>query len=636
MPGLFDNFKSSFRNVLPKFGSNAIKVSRAKQFSGEVAFELPFRRFYEYYHGWPEVKRGINGIHRRLMGTDISFESDDQTFDELFGKWARIVNLKSKYKEAVKDLLITGTLHMEKQFTPDGKLGNVAHIPMLTMWKAFRDDFGNTLEVVQMIDGQMHRLSPDYLIKYAINNPEEEYFGKSEIFSIAVPQKVTGEFDENGALIEGDKYLVSILDRDARIRMSQLAVAEKQAKSMMFVQVKGETNRERQKEIENDLNSTDTRKWVTLSDKEFVVNKAQADVSSVMKEYTDDMKMQISKATGFPSAAVDEPSSAGFAASQTPIQEMMAQVAEMQKDLAEIFEKEIMMVKAKEWGFDPLDVNPRWTHSAFVEKLTFEQLVKLEASGRISDLEYRAALQQFLPELNDAEFLKWQEEKKQDMQKMAEQNPGNEPGKSPGDSEQRDNNPRPGIEKEAPKPETTSAEALANHPLFKNPKAIESMVKAAISKSKSLENFAQVLFKSTTGKKFETMPPGITEEDIETALDEIHAGKPAMQVAQELFGPGITDRGPDTRQTGNTKPAKKKKIVKAGAAKTYEANTRGDLQYEMSPLDNMGDTELETEEIDKENVVGQSTKAALKKNKTTPVSDVDSVFTTTSGTNPLR
>jgi hypothetical protein len=632
MPGLFDNFKSSFRNIVPGLKSNAIKVSRAKQFSGEVAFELPFRRFYEYYHSWPEVKRGINGIHRRLMGTDISFESDSEAFDILFSKWARIVNLKSKYKEAVKDMLITGTLHCEKQFTPDGKLGNIVHVPTLTMWKAFRDDFGNILEVVQMIDGQMHRLSPDYLIKYAINNPEEEYFGKSEIFSIATPQKVTGEFDVDGNIIEGDKYLVSILDRDARIRFSQMAAAEKQAKSMMFVQVKGENNRERQKEIEDKLNSSNTKDWVTVSDKEFVVNKAQAEVSSIMKEYTDDMKQQISKSIGFPSQAIDEPGSASFASSQVPINELMAAVAEMQKDLAEIFEKEVMMVKAEEWGMDPLEVNPRWTHSAFVEKLTFEQLVKLEPTQRLSDMEFRAALQQFLPELNDDEFLKWQETKKKEMQEMAAQNPGVQPGKTPGDSEQRDKSPaRPETERERPKP-VSSAENLANHPLFKNPKAIESMVKSAIQKSKSLENFAQVLFKSTTGRKFETVPPGISEEDIEKALNDFQDGKPALQVAQELFGPGVTDRGPVTRQTGDTKPAKKKKVE----AKTYEANVRGDLQYEMSPLENQGDVELETEDIDKELVIGQNTKAALRKEKSTPVDDLENVFTTTSGTDPMK
>jgi hypothetical protein len=576
--------------------------------------------------------------------------------------WAKVVGLKAKFKESTKDMLITGTFNLAEEFTKDKQLGNVKHVPMKTMWKAFRDDFGNVLEVVQLIDGQMHRLSPDYLIHYAINNPEEEYFGKSEIFSIAVPQKVTGDFDEDGNLIEADKYLVSILDRDARIRFSQLATAEKHAKSMMFVTVKGETNRDKINDLEKNLNSTDTRKWVTMSDKTFDVHKAQPDISSVMKDYTDDMKQQIAKAIGFPAQAIDEPSSSGFAASQTPIQEMMAQVAEMQKDLAELMENTIMRRKAEDWGFDFYEIKPRWTFSAFVEKITFEQLVKLEPSKRISDAEYRSALKQYLPDLNDDEFEKWQKQQKQEAAELMQQK---QPGQGNGSSDDIDKtNPRPEIEGEAPKPDNTSAELLANHPLLKNPKAFESYVNSLVDKRKAFENFAQVLFKSTTGGKFETMPPGITEEDVEKALNEIEQGKPANEVfagfkrkidciAANLHeldpdhycgmfkgkttsskeSDVIADNIPSGRQTGNTMPAKKKKLVKSTAKKTYESgNTFGDLQNEINPAEIDEADDVETTNQDKENIPTEEIKD--KKKKTQP--STDEVFTLTSGTDPLK
>ena len=592
------NISSTFRGIAKKFASNPIIVSRAKQFSGETAFELPFSRFYDYYHGWPEVKRGLNGIHRRLMGTDITYESDNEAFTKLFIKWAKVVGLRSKFAETVRDMLIAGTFNMAEEFTPDGKLGNVKHIPMDTMWKAFRDDFGNVLEVIQMIDGQLHRLSPDYMIHYAINNPEENYFGKSEIFSIAVPQKVTGDFDEDGNLIEADKYLVSVLDRDARIRFSQLATAEKHAKTMMFVTVKGETDKKRIKEIEDNLNSTDTRKWITMSNNDFHVEKAQADISSVMKDYTDDMKSQIAKATNFPSEAIDNPGSSGFAASQTPIQEMMAQVAGIQKDLEDLMVNTIMKRKCEDWGFDFYETNPRWTFSAFVEKIVFEQFIKLEPSKRISDMEFRAGLKQFIPDLNDDEFEKWKKQNKEDMMEL-------ETEVAPGKSKDPDAPERPDIEKEAPKPDTTSAESI--NPLS-NPKAMEAYVKSIVQKDKALENFAQVLFKSTFGTKFETMPPGITEEDVEEALNAINDGVPAKEVFDAF----------------------KKKAV--------EANVFGDLSAEINPAEIglQAKTETRMQDIveiprgkDKEKVMRD-----IKKRTTTKT--VEEIFTSTSGQDPIK
>lgn len=614
MASIIRNMSTAFRNIAKKFGPNPIIVSRAKQFSGETAIELPFSRFYDYFDGWPEVKRGINGIHRRLMGTDITYESDDAAYTALFKTWANVVGLRGKFEEAVRDMLITGTLNIAEEFTADNKLGNIKHIPMSTMFKAFRDDFGNVLEVIQLIDGQMHRLSPDYLIHYAINNPKEEYFGKSEIFSIAVPQKVLGDFDQDGNLIEADKYLVSILDRDARIRFSQLATAEKHAKSMMFVTIKGETNRDKIKEIENNINSTDTRKFITLSDKEFIVHKAQPDISSVMKDYTDDMKLQIAQATGFPSEAIDNPGSSGFAASQTPIQEMMSQVAGMQKDLADLMVNTIMKRKAEDWGFDFYEIKPRWTFSAFVEKIVFDQFIKLEPSKRITDMEFRAGLKLFIPDLNDDEFLKWQEQNKMDMERL--QKPVESPGAAAAPALE---NERPEIEKEAPKPDTTSAEALLNHPLT-NPKAMESYVKSIIKKDKALENFAQVLFKSTLGDKFETMPPAITDEDVEEALNAINDGVPAKEVfaafRKKALETNVVSNAPGQNQTGKTKPGT---VLPFKIGKATETDrTLVDLNEEI----NDGDK-------------GPAGVVGLEEKKSKKELDVEKLFTNVSGTDPL-
>ncbi len=122
--GQIFTFATSARNRGNK-KNNAVIVPRSRQWSGDFPSDLPLVRFYDYYHGWSDVKNGLNSVHRRLMGTGIEIQTEDPVFTELLEKWCEIINFKSKLKEYSLDMLITGNGFFELQFAPDGLLGNI-------------------------------------------------------------------------------------------------------------------------------------------------------------------------------------------------------------------------------------------------------------------------------------------------------------------------------------------------------------------------------------------------------------------------------------------------------------------------------------------------------------------------------
>ena len=84
---------------------------------------------------------------------------------------------------------------MERQYTEDGKIGNIEHIPMTTIFKIFRDSWGNEIKLQQIVDGVFMDLDPKYYIHWTINNPDRQAFGKSEFHTLAAPRRITQKVD---------------------------------------------------------------------------------------------------------------------------------------------------------------------------------------------------------------------------------------------------------------------------------------------------------------------------------------------------------------------------------------------------------------------------------------------------------
>ena len=69
----FQTFNNYLSNITRK--RNASIVGPSKQIAGEFP-EVDFNRLFEYYHGWDQVKRSVDTMHQKFMGSGIEIISD--------------------------------------------------------------------------------------------------------------------------------------------------------------------------------------------------------------------------------------------------------------------------------------------------------------------------------------------------------------------------------------------------------------------------------------------------------------------------------------------------------------------------------------------------------------------------------
>jgi len=489
--------------------NNAVIVPPNQVFTGEFPKIVPKEIFYEKYHSWPQIKSSVNSAVKKIIGSDIEVTSQDEEFTEFLQEWCRITSFKKKLKLFVMDTIITGDGFLENQFTDNLELGNIEQIPTKTFFKIHRDIHGQVLKYTQNVDGILNDLDPEYIIHWAINNPDNEAFGKSEFYSVAAPRPLVGKTDPTtGEEINPTRFVAPVLDMQARNLHAEMEFKEKMAKGRIIIKAK-DIPEEQLKQLKTEMNDPSSEKtfWAfNVQDKEDItVEEASISSSSKLDRYTDNMNREVDLATDVSSKISTDPGSFSFASSQTPLQEQAELTASRQAEIKELIEERIFRVLADQAGKDFDEVKPELVFKPFIKKVDLEQLNNIDPN-RISDQEYRDAIRDVIT-LNDEEFEKQKEEKKQFAQKIQ--------------SSQKDEMQPQEIESQRPTTE-----------LLRNPKLFDNYVKTLVSNEvnavtgtgagggvEPLDN------KNTNAnllslQKLETDPPAITDDEIKKKLDD--------------------------------------------------------------------------------------------------------------------
>ena len=385
---------------------SALTVRPSEKWAGFKPHELGFWRYYEYYHGWPNVKNSINSIHRRFMGSGIEVTSEDDSFTELLQTWIDETNFIQKLKIFSLDTLITGNGFFEKlyQDNNDDLLG-IKHVPSWTFNRVFRDDSTDkVLYYEQLVEGRLNNLNPETLTVFKINNPENDGFGKSEFYSIATPRRISGKTDENGVAINPDRYISSLLDSEAELMAAHVESAKKHAKQMSFVTAKN-ANKEDAEKIHNFVNTPDADKWAYVGSTEFEVNSPQLNTSdSKIEHYLDEIRKERDAGLGFPSKLFHEGGDMGYASGVVTDQQVIHRINDMQSDLSELIQDEIFKDLCTNWGYHYAKVKPKLVFKPYIEKPTFDNVLQLINSDVLSTEEKRNLLRPFIPDLDDKPF----------------------------------------------------------------------------------------------------------------------------------------------------------------------------------------------------------------------------------------
>jgi|APSaa5957512535_1039671.scaffolds.fasta_scaffold03090_3 hypothetical protein len=409
---------TGFSNLVTN--NSAITTRPSEKWAGTKPTDLGFWRYYEYYHGWPNVKNGINSLHRRFMGSGIEVTSDDEQFTDLLNTWIAETNFIQKLKLFSLDSLITGNGFFEKIYD-DKNLVNIKHVPAWTFNRVFRDDVtGKVLHYEQLVEGRLQNLSPDSLTVYKINNPENDGFGKSEFYSIATPRRIAGKSDEHGNPVNEDRYVQSLLDSEAELMAAHVESAKKHAKQLSFVTAI-DANKDDAEKIHNFVNSSESDKWAYVGSTKFEIASPQLNTTdNSIDKYIEEIRKERDSGIGFPSKIFHEGGDMGFASGLITDQQVVHRINDMQSDLSELIADDMFATLASNWGFKYSKTNPKLVFKQYIEKPTFDHVLQLLNSEVLSNDEKRSLLRPFIPDLNDGEFdskLQKKEKRKENVSK---------------------------------------------------------------------------------------------------------------------------------------------------------------------------------------------------------------------------
>ena len=379
--GFFDNrIFASFNTLFSRTvnNANATIVGPSKTLTGEFPEEVSFERLYEFYNGWPQIKRSTDVEHQKFMGAGINVSSNNKEFNDFIDMWWEKTNADQKWSSFVLSTLITGNGIMEIQYAEGGEIGNIEQIPMQTIFRVFRDQFANDLKMVQVVDGVFKDINPRFYIRWAINNPDRQAFGKSEFFSVAAPRKITAKVDPESQIPTFPSLTTtSILDAEAELQAAEVQIKKIVARPKIFGSFPGMPQSQLDS-MEKEMADPNNDKFFWAFNKEAKVAEAAIQNVGKFDKYQEDLNNLISLAGGFPEKIITNPGGFSFASSTTPMDVIDERMAVLHNEASELIKDQLLRPLAESWGFEDFDdYEVVVTFKPTVRKLKFEEIVQI-------------------------------------------------------------------------------------------------------------------------------------------------------------------------------------------------------------------------------------------------------------------
>ena len=615
VPKIFQTFNSLLGGIVRK--RNATIVGPSKQLVGEFP-EVDFERLYQYYHHWDQIKTAVDVMHQKFRGSEISIKSNNEYFNVFIQKWWDVANAEKKFSQYIYSLLITGSAIMELQYTPDGRIGNIEQIPMQTIYRMFRDQFGNELKLVQIVDGVFKELDPQFFIHHSINNPDRQAFGKSMFNTLASPRPITGTVDPiTGDAINTDRNTMSLLDAQAVLQNAEIEIKKKMAKPRLIVSANG-MPREQMEQIQAEMADENTDQYIWIFDKPVASAELQVQGSDKFGKYGENVDAHIDIGTVFASSVITHPQGFSYSGGQTPLDVLDQRMIDLQSELAEIMRDRLIKPLAESWGFKEFDLmETKITFTPIVKRLTMEDIGSLDRDA-VSPKEKRELYKKLNIELDDNVWEETQNEIKQQQQQQGAmggggmppdgqppvdpqnpamptvQNPLDEPVTNDGGIDQpKISEPKTGVKDQftidAPKPESSSPPKLdqrkPNGEVF-----VDKMIKQIAN-----ESTLSTIEKLDMLKAFERIP--LAPNAINTSTD-LYVGQ---GVDQEGV-PEITDPSVREEYGLDVDEEQEQELPPTDPSKNATVKDIANLQPEGNNSGRFTNTDVETEDVELETV----------------------------------
>lgn len=344
-------------------------------------------------------------------------------FNVFVKRWLAITKGEKKISQGALSLLITGNVILERQYVEgDGRLGNFEHIPMDTLNKLFRDQFGNELKIVQLVDGVYKELDPRFFAHHSINNPNRKAWGRSQFFSLANPRPVVVQVDPNTDQPQNTtRTTIPLLDAQALLQAAEVEIKQYMAKPRILASAPG-TNRQQMNALELEMSDPNNKKYIWFFDKPVTVAEASIQSSTKFDKYGENVDAHIDIGTVFASKVVTQPGGFSYSSSQTPFDVLDQRMADLQNDFSEFLKEELLRPLADSWGFEDFDdMKVSVTFTPIHKKPSLDDIIKIP-DNVVCAKEKRLWLRDQNYSLDDNLFNEAEDKQKQDQIEQMQHN----------------------------------------------------------------------------------------------------------------------------------------------------------------------------------------------------------------------
>src|SRR6185312_16027960 len=170
--------------------------------------ETQFMTMMYYFERTPQLQTAVYNYIDRIFGTELQVNADNQKIKDLIEEWNKKTKAYEKYKEVGTTTLICGSCLLEK--LDEKSIQNIKPVKMSSIQGKRRDQYNLTVEyyIQKINDGKIIKLGEglkdarDRFIEFHINYYDQNDWGRSLFYSLAVPRSLPGYDDPIKPLIE--------------------------------------------------------------------------------------------------------------------------------------------------------------------------------------------------------------------------------------------------------------------------------------------------------------------------------------------------------------------------------------------------------------------------------------------------
>lgn len=347
----------SITKTLTKITKSDFFLRRQDPFSEMVSTNrlfgvLPIVHHFKLYYDYlidPGIQNATNTFLDQIMGVGFYITADDEKALAFLQKWCKTKKYKKKFKNLMKDALITGNGAFERVYgTTVSGHNKFIDVELLDMRivkgiDPDPDDESVPSEWIQMLRGEENRIPYEDTIHFKLFELSRSFLGIGLYHSLSVPQ------------YEDDGELRSIVDDMRTLRMSFTNIVKKHASPDRLFIYENESE---------DVITAEALKFKTkkqgdtqFTNKDFVYKELTVDPRSRFERYIDMIQLWYELGTQTPAAKLQTTPGFTEASANAALELVERRIRGIQDDGKTMTEEEIFEVLLKENGFDVAKVN---------------------------------------------------------------------------------------------------------------------------------------------------------------------------------------------------------------------------------------------------------------------------------------